>query len=479
MKGLIACAFLLARLGSAVPLLEDQDEGCSIEWVTVYGNAPTGTSSSLAAINTGFMDAGEKLANSPTDAAGTKIGSSNAGSSNIAAAAASGSSSAPSSNPSVSQSESGSIPVTTNGTSTNSSSVNLPNLPNGAPAFPINGDHLMAPVATDKVPAGAATYTPKAAGVFNCTDFQEWMKNLMTSNPSTKWMVVKPGVYTYALGPKMPVGADPNLFTGENIIIGMNTDDWTLDIRGVTFYIDITPENQQQRPASMIYNNQVNDVTILGGTIWIDQGEQWTQARVTDLSAADSSGSQIATVVVDQGYNVSAWRSAGPRNQNCIDDSNPASFTRPSCNFWYFSNYNFDNLDSKRTWTASVAGRAGLKKGYVLSMQVGPNTPWAISSENNNGLVVRGLTTNGALISIGNQNQPSKKIVTFEDVYMVNPPNRPGFAPRVNGPALSWGNIGGMVYDAPGQPLSEKPGSFWQTTAAPKDLQAASNTTFA
>lgn len=477
MKNIIASAFLLAGFACAVPLLEQQDEGCSMEWVTVYEVAPTGSASSSAAINTGVMGAKEKLAHSPTSTAGANIEPSKTGSSAVDATA--GSNIASSSIAAASASASDAAPAATNGNATDTASVHLPNLLNGSPAFPINGDHLKAPVATDTVPAGAATYTPKAAGVFDCLDFQTWLKNMMASNPPTKWIVIKPGVYTYALGAKMPAGTDPNTVDGENIVIGMNTNDWTLDFRGVTFYIDITPGNQQQRPQSMIYTNQVNDVTILGGTIWVDQGEQWSQARVTDLSAADSNGNQVATVVVDQGYNVSAWRSAGPRNQKCIDDSNKDSFSRPGCNFWYFSNYNFDNLDSKRTWTASVGARAGLKQGYVLSMQVGPSTPWAISSENNNGLHVRGLTTNAALISIGNQNQPNKKIVTFEDVYMVNPPNRPGYAPRVNGPALSWGNIGGMVYDAPGQPLSDKPGSFWQTTAAPKDLQAASNTTFA
>ena len=477
MRGILACNFLLASVVSAIPLLEEQDKDCSIEWVTVYRDAPTSASISSAAISTGVMDAGEKLANSPTKATGAKIKSSDAGSSTVDAAAAS--SNASSSAAVASLSAPGSAPAATDGNSTDTACVNLPNLTDGTPAFPINGDHLKAPVATDAAPAGAATYTPKETGVFNCSDFQAWMKNLMASNPPAKWIIIKPGVYTYALGQKMPVGTDPNTVNGENIIIGMNTDDWTLDIREVTFYIDITPENKQQRPADMIYTNQVNEVTILGGTIWIDQGEQWSQARVTDLSPADSSGNQVATVLVDEGYNVSVWRTAGPRNQNCIDDSNPESYTRPGCNFWYFSNYNFDNLDSKRTWTVIVGARAGLKQGYALNTQVGSNTPWAISSENNNGLLIKGLTTNGALISIGNVNQPNKKIVTFEDVYMVNPPNRPGYAPRVNGPALSWGNIGGMVYDQPGQPLSEKPGSFWQTTAAPKDLQAASNTTFA
>lgn len=465
MKNFVPCLLFLAGLGYAVPLLEAQDEGCSIEWVTVDGDNPTGSSSSSAALNTDIMGAAEKQANPPASASVDATGGSMGASSSATA---------------TSPSSSDASPAALNGNATDSASaLNLPNLPGGIAPLPLTDDHLKAPTQTDAVPASAHTYTPKDAGVFNCSDFEAWLKPLVTSNDATKWIVIKPGAYRYALGKQMPDGTDPNTVDGENLVIWMTIDNMTLDLRGVTFYIDITPENKQQRPVSMIYVNQINDVTILGGTVWIDQGEQWSQARVTDLGAADSNGNQVATVVVDQGYNVSAWRSAGPRNQNCIDDSNADSFTRPECNFWYFSDYNFDNLDSKRTWTASVGSRAGLKKGYVLSMQVGPNTPWAVSSENNNALTVRGMTTNGAFGSIGNSNQPSKKIVSFEDIYMVNPPNRPGYAPRVNGPALSWSNIGGMVYDAPDEPLSGKTGSFWQTTAAPKDLQAASNTTFA
>ena len=52
-----------------------------------------------------------------------------------------------------------------------------------------------------------------------------------------------------------------------------------------------------------------------------------------------------------------------------------------------------------------------------------------------------------------------------------------GYAPRVEGPALSWGNIGRSVYNTPGQVMAEVPGSFWQYSGCERDLQGAGNDT--
>lgn len=222
----------------------------------------------------------------------------------------------------------------------------------------------------------------------------------------------------------------------------------------------------------MICLNQSENFTILGGTIWIDQGEEWTQARVTSVSSPDSQGNQIATMEVEQGYNISTWRGAGQRNQGCVNDSDPNHYTRPWCNFWYVSNYNFDNLDSKRTFTAQMSSRAGIQKGYVITMEVVINPFCTIGTENNGALHVKGMTSNGGVRSYGLN---GKVAPIFEDVYYVNPQPRRGYALRVNGPALSWGNIGGFIFNADGQAKAELSGSFWQTTGSAKDLQAASN----
>lgn len=481
MKSLFLYAHLAAFV-SAAPWHQErdlEDDSCSMVWVTVYGDAPSETSTAgssengaIAAVATSstsigtsasitngivnekakmpspeeMVDAGEATSSMTlSSATATKIVDSAASDSSLAIS-----------------------------TPDESSALQLPNRPDGSAPIPINDDHIKAPVAKDAVPAGAAIYHPLTPNVFNNTDFATWMTSQKTAKLASKWLIVAPGTYRYALGPQMPSGTDPNTIVGENIAIGFMPGGWALDLRGVTFVIDITPENQDQRPAEMIYLNQSENFTILGGTIWIDQGEEWTQARVMSLSAPDSSGNQIATMEVEQGYNLSTWRTAGPRNQGCVDDSNPNHYTRPACNFWYVSNYDFSDLDSKRAFTFQTTSRVGIEKGYVITMEVVINFFCAIATENNGALHVKGMTSNGAVSSYGLR---GKVPPIFEDVYYVNPPPRPGYAPRVNGPALSWGNIGGFVYNAGGEALAQLPGSYWQTSGSVSDLQAASNGT--
>ena len=177
---------------------------------------------------------------------------------------------------------------------------------------------------------------------------------------------------------------------------------------------------------------------------------------------------------VEQGYNVSVWSNAGPRNQACVDDSDPNHYTRPDCNFWYASKYDFSNLESKRTFTVQIGARSNIQKGYVITTQLGLNSLTTISSENNGNFLVKGFTSNGYVASIGLN---GKVPPVYEDVYYVNPPPRPGYAPRVNGPGLGYGNLGGFCYDAPGQEKASLPGSYWQSTGCSKDLLSASNTT--
>ncbi|KAL6715824.1 hypothetical protein ACLMJK_006785 [Lecanora helva] len=463
MKGLFAYA-LMAAVVFAAPQRHardtSNDDDCSMIWVTVYTDRPSSTTA-LSKLPSS-VDVVDRVAPIPNVLDAPKA--------TITAQIPSVTSINHTKGSSTSSPTSSSATPSTDSSST----LDIPARPDGIPAIPINDDHIKAPVAGDSVPAGAATYIPSKPGLFDNSDFAAWMKKQKDADLPSKWMKIAPGVYRYALGPVMPSGTDPNTVTGENIAIGFMTGGWTLDLRGVTFYVDITPENKNQRPGDMIYINQSEDFTILGGTIWIDQGEEWTQARVTSLSSPDDQGNQIATMEVEQGFNVSAWRSAGPRNQGCVDDSDSSHFSRPECNFWYVSKYDFSNLDSKRTFTASIGARAGIKEGYVLTMLVVINSFTTISTENNGKFHVKGFTSNGYVASIGLN---GKVAPVFENVYYVNPPPRPGFAPRVEGPAVSWGNIGGPVYNPPGQPLAQMPGSFWQTTGCEKDLQDASNAT--
>ncbi len=488
MKGFWVWALLAAVVSTAPQLYErdiSDDDDCSMVWVTVYTDAlPSTTAGSRTLASTVGSSGPDAVLPAATSSKPTTVGSISSvdtvdgGNETASTTGPLGASDAASSltTSSAASTLSPSSPSNTAAlaTASGSSALDTPTRPDGSAPFPVNNDHLSAPVATDAVPAGAATYTPAKPGVFDNTDFAAWMKKQKDADLASKWMKVAPGSYRYAPGPVMPSGTDANTVVGENIAIGFMTGGWTLDLRDVTFYIDVTPQNQNQRPSDMIYINQSEDFTILGGTVWVDQGEEWTQARIKSLSAADDQGNQIATIEVEQGYNVSAWRAAGPRNQGCVDDSDSTHFTRPGCNFWYVSKYDFSDLDSKHTFTASIASRAGIEEGYVLVMVVVENSSTTISTEDNGNFHVKGFTSNGYVASIGLN---GKKAPVFEDVYYVNPPPRPGYAPRVQGPAVSWSSVGGPVYNPPGQPLAEMPGSVWQATGCEKDLQSASNGT--
>ena len=435
---------------------ELEDDDCSMVWITLGGDEPTGSSSLPAATPTsgGKMAGGdtseEKVAAQGQEASSTVVSVPSA-----AASESAGSSAVP---------DAGSA-----NTTDTSSAVSLPNLPNGEAAIPINDNHLSAPEDTTPVPADAVVYTPKQAGVFDLTDFSNWLDALKKADSGPKFMKVKPGAYHWGLGPKMAEGTDGNTVAGENIVIYLMKGGWTLDLRGVTFYVDVTPENHNQRPGVMIYVLQSDNFSLLGGTIWIDQGEPHTQAKCTHVAPGSDPAVSVATFVVDQGYNVSAWRTAGPRNQGCVDVTNPEKYAFGECNFWHVSDYDFSALDSARTFTVKFDATSKIKEGIVVTMQVGPNSMIAVSNEDNGGLKVHGMTTNGNFMSIGlNSGLVPPQTDHF---YQVNPPPRPGFAPRVMGPALSWGNIGGFVYNAPGQARAVFTDSYWQYLAGSQDLQ--------
>ena len=345
----------------------------------------------------------------------------------------------------------------------------MPDRPDGTPGFLIEGQYHKAPRATEPVPGDAAIFTPKDGKTLDCAALADWITHQRDEvKPASKYLKIAPGAYRYKPGPQMAPGTDPNTVKGENIVLYLLKGGWTFDFRDVTFLIDFGPELTNQRPSVMIYCLQSDDLTIYGGTIWIDQGEQWTQARVTDLNSDGK-----ATFEVMKGYNVSAWNTAGPRNQGCIDDSNPTHFKRQGCNFWKVQNYDFSSLHSSRTFTASVLDGSNLKSGYVVYMQVGGNSLITMSTENNPGLHVKGLTSNGYFMQIGLWGETA----VVEDLYYVNPGPRPGFDHRVNGPTLSWGHIDGFNYDGPNEAKTIFKNSYWQYTGCPTDLQDGNNNT--
>lgn len=87
---------------------------------------------------------------------------------------------------------------------------------------------------------------------------------------------------------------------------------------------------------------------------------------------------------------------------------------------------------------------------------------------------MKGLTSNGAL---GQTGINEKKTAVFEDVWFANPLPRPGFAQKVQGPVLSWGNLESYNYDQPGEDKAILKNSCWQTTGCTKDIQDANNGT--
>ena len=105
-------------------------------------------------------------------------------------------------------------------------------------------------------------------------------------------------------------------------------------------------------------------------------------------------------------------------------------------------------------------------------MQTGLDMGNTIGSEYNSNLHINGFTSNGGLSQYGLND---KGTATFENVWYVNPPPRPGFAPRVEGPTLSWGHIQWFDYNTPGQPQINYKNSWWMTTGNQNDLQDAAD----
>ena len=464
MKNLIALVVLLATIVSALPKHDHsafhkrKDDNCEVQWVYVDPPVKSDKSSSKSTGPT------------PTTTSKSEKSSQNEQS-------PSPSSSAPATLPSDLTGQTGLFAGTEpkNYSTTGSqgpSALNLPNLPNGQPPIPLNGDYVHAPEYSDPVPTDALHFKPDNVGEFDCLAFNNFQKEARENKnpPASKWMKIEPGNYRYKLPAKSRgENDDANLFEGFNLIIYAQPGGWTLDLRGVTFYVDITPETKLRRPQDSIYTIQSTDLTILGGTLWIDSGELFTQARCTSLTGPE--GSQKATFKVMDGYDLKKWREAGPRNQQCVDDSDSSKTTFPECNFWKVENYDFSSLDSSRTFTATVVDSAisKMKEGLIITMIAGEESvPFAMVNEDSSGLVVKGFTTNGQFMSIGVN--PGQTPPHYENVYEVNAPHRPGFEDRAHGPGLSWGNLGGMIYNAPGAPKATWDRSWYQNSGNKNNL---------
>ena len=337
--------------------------------------------------------------------------------------------------------------------------------PVGPASFPINGDNYCAPTPTDPVPEGAAIYTPPDGINFDTLLFRTWAKQQQANNLPSQFLKIAPGLYTYNLGPVHPAGADTNTFPGTNIVIEFFEGDWTLDLRGVTFVIQITPENQDRRPGQMIYINQSEGFTILGGTFWIDQGEQWTYAR---MSAFDG---QTVTFQVPEGYNRTAWPSAGNAIW-CFNDSDPSHTSRPDCGQYHSVTWDFSLLESDGILSTPAPGSTTLDTHFIIGNNFGGGISTVIGTENNGNFTVKGLTSNGEFAQYGLTG--TKTPATLIDCWIVQPPPRPGYAPEIQGPAGTLGDYSGINFHPAGTPDFTFVNSWWQTSTNPNDLQPMS-----
>ena len=109
-----------------------------------------------------------------------------------------------------------------------------------------------------------------------------------------------------------------------------------------------------------------------------------------------------------------------------MDDSNPNHFTRPGYNFWKIPDYNPDPRETKRAFTTTIPG-GSLEKGYVVCTYYGLNALFTLMGEDEGGLHVKDLASNGALMQIGLNR---KKTAASEDVWYADPLPRPGYTQK-------------------------------------------------
>lgn len=363
---------------------------------------------------------------------------------------------------------------TTDSGLTSSSGDPLNIQPGGVPGFPLDGPHLKATepsLAQFPIPAGALTY-PQQGIAFDCSAFNNWtthIRDTAAQHPS-KHIIVPAGTYIFDMGTATPESLqDPNLDLAASIQFFAWPAGWTLDLRGVTFSITKTRLNWNRRPSNAFYINQCPEFTILGGTIWTDQGEIFSYMKVTSL-VAQGGDDQFGTLELSKGYNASVWATdqVNARNVGCLDVSGwPHHVKEATCNLWYMNNYKFDAATNTATAIYGKA-RSGITVGTVLTRISGPNLPGTIDSEDEGTLKVYGMTTNGGLGQVGDNNKGAPAL--YDGTMIVNPPPRPGLGPRYGGPAMQFGHIG-SIFDSPSVPHIQFKNSQYQRYGGDQDLR--------
>ena len=309
MKSILSFALLLTSSAWA-SLLEERDEVCEMVWVTVYTDAmPYSAMSAPSAIATGGPGQNATYANIMTSST-QSVSQGNTNTQSASIPSGSSSSSSPGTNGMISTNDVGEV------------------------GFPLDGPHLSAPVNDAAVPADVRIY-PADSKTISGKALADWMGNQTKTPPPSKWLKIPAGVYS--------IDCKDTIYF--SFMQGLN-EGWTMDMRGVTFLVNGI--------CQAIYINQCEDFTIYGGTLWFDGGEMWTQSQITSIDDIGG-GYSTVTCVVEKGYNTTTWRDVTPRNLYVMDASDSNHYVRPTgLNFWFASDWNFDKLDSERTWTMKV-----------------------------------------------------------------------------------------------------------------------------
>jgi len=238
---LLVVWFALAIAAFAALVADDgDDDNCSQAWITVDADSSSTATAAMATEDLSrkaeALPASSTVIVSPsTDSSGASTTASSSSATNPASATAASSMAIPSGS---------------------SGGISTPTLPDGTPGFPINDDHLKAPVDDTPVPDGAAIYTPQS-NTINCTEFTTWNLAQPKNNLPSQFLKVTPGIYFHSL-------VDSS--TSTTIAFRFYQRAWTLDLRGVTFILTCNPANRAHRDSTILTINQSEDFTLLGGT---------------------------------------------------------------------------------------------------------------------------------------------------------------------------------------------------------------------
>ena len=332
------------------------------------------------------------------------------------------------------------------------------------PAF-VEGDTAHAPYQDGEPPEGYETYKPTNSKTFNMADFNHWIIDRTKAGNAAKWLKVEPGTYEMYTD----TSKDGNIH--DIVIAGLREENagWTIDFRNCTFIFNAPVPETEGNPPSAVYVCQSTELTILGGTFWINAGELYSQGKVTAVESADGSNDAInkVTITVDKGYDIDVWSSIDYTKLNLLDISDSGHYVRSKTTFWG-ENPQWSVDTSARTVSATVNG-VGYKKGMAVSVPTKNDFPSGVSLEMSDRVTVKGLTTNGGFYHYGLHTVElpgeTRQPCIWKDCLITNPPPTALDMPkRVNGPTnwKLWSGRYDADFDDHPDWQSRVEGSFWQ-----------------